>query len=159
MTQNTVNIEDRRALKNRDKEMIPLVLVRAMFGLALASLILVSLAVYTDRPHEAVPEIGEVARESALILAADTTGNAFIRSSDGTLLATLAPNEGGFIAGVVRGVERKRVVARAQQGQPIRLVQFTDGRLMLFDAASDYTLDLNAFGDKHRAAFAMLLDY
>jgi len=158
MSQNTVDITDRRKLTDRDKEMIPTTLVRAMFGLALLSLVLVSYAVLSDRPHVAVPPITEVAQERSFILKADDQGNAFIHTAEGHLLAELEPNQGGFIAGVVRGVKRKRIVAQADQGAPVRLVQFENGRIMLFDDASNFKLDLNGFGDKHHAAFAKLFD-
>ncbi|MEM8980288.1 MAG: photosynthetic complex assembly protein PuhC [Pseudomonadota bacterium] len=158
MSQNSVDIADRRKLNERDKEMIPTVLVRAMFGLALLSLVLVTFSVLTDRPHSAVPPITDVAKERSFILEANDEGYAFVKGTDGALIAELDPDQGGFIAGVVRGVSRKRIVAQAEQDAPVRLVQFTNGRIMLFDDASNFQLDLNGFGAKHHAAFAKLFD-
>ena len=61
-------------MKLRDKEMVPRILVQAMFALMLASLALVSFAVLTERPLTGVPAKQPVVAEVAVTLEGDREG-------------------------------------------------------------------------------------
>jgi putative photosynthetic complex assembly protein len=63
----------------------------------------------------------------------------------------------GFIRGVMRGLARDRKMRGLDDGPPFRLAQWGDGRLSLQDMATGRTIELDAFGDDNRAAFASLL--
>lgn len=142
----------------QDRELVPRVLLRAMFGLVLAVLVLVSYARLTDRPLEAQPENGPVAQERVIHIFGTMAGSAKVLDASGTLIADLDTTQGGFIAGVWRSLNHERSKIDADLNAPVRLVQFTDGRLALFDDTTDYRVELVGFGADNTAAFARLLN-
>ena len=145
-------------LAERDREMIPTMLVRAMGVLVLICLAIVSYASFTDRPLEALPPDLEVVKERVLVIEAEMTGAVRVTSPDGTLIAELAPEQGGFIAGVGRVLERERGKQGLEGSLPIRLIQYEDGRLALRDDHTDWRAELRGFGQTNEAAFYNLLN-
>ncbi len=141
----------------QDREMVPRVLLRAMFGLVLAVLALVTYAKLTDRPLEAQPANGPIAQERVLHIFGTMAGSAKVLDADGTLIADLDTTQGGFIAGVWRSLNHERNKINADLNAPVRLVRFEDGRLALFDDTTDFRLELIGFGADNTAAFARLL--
>jgi len=144
-------------LRERDREMIPIVLVRAMFGLAFVILLIVAYARFTDRPLEAMPPQANVVTERTLVLSGDMSGAAAVHTAQGKLVATFDSEQGGFISGVYRVLERERNKHGVAVDAPVRLVQFNNGRLMIFDDTTQWRADLMGFGATNRAAFASLL--
>ena len=142
----------------QQREMIPKALLRAMFGLVLVCLAIVTWARLTDRPLEAKPVDGPIAFERSITVAADTSGAAKVRDADGTLIVDLPANKGGFIAGVWRSLEFVRGKAGLDREAPARLIRFKDGRLALKDDLSGWRVELIGFGADNAAAFARLLD-
>lgn len=63
----------------------------------------------------------------------------------------------GFIRGVMRGLARDRHMRGIGDGPPFTLTLWKDGQLSLVDTATGRTLELGAFGNTNRAAFAALL--
>lgn len=63
----------------------------------------------------------------------------------------------GFIRGVMRGLARDRHMRGIGEGPPFTLTLWQDGQLSLVDTATGRTLELGAFGNTNRAAFAELL--
>ncbi|NSX53454.1 photosynthetic complex assembly protein PuhC [Parasulfitobacter algicola] len=145
-------------LVERDKEMIPIALVRAMFGLAAVCLIIVIFARVTDRPLEAIPDMANVAQERVIVLQGEMSGAATVLDAQGNIIADLDPTQGGFVAGVYRVLERERTKHRIALDSPVRLVRFENGRLMIFDDTTKWRADLMGFGADNHAAFAKLLD-
>jgi len=141
----------------RDREMVPKVLLQAMFGLVLAVLAMVTYATVTDRPLEAIPADGPVAQERVIHIAGTMAGAAKVLDANGTLIADLGPTEGGFIAGVWRSLNHERSKLGADLAGPVRLVQFEDGRLALFDDSTNFRIELVGFGADNTAAFLRLL--
>lgn len=144
-------------LVNRDKEMIPRALVRAMMGLALLSLVLVGYARLTDRPLMGQPLPAPVTFERQIVLIGATDGSVTIRDTDGTLLADLTEAEAGFISVIARGLNRKRLVERKVSDAPVKLIEYENGRLAINDPETDWQVELANFGASNRAAFAKLL--
>ncbi|WP_224816617.1 photosynthetic complex assembly protein PuhC [Hasllibacter sp. MH4015] len=148
-------------LVERDKEMIPTVLIRAMFILCLCVLVIVTYASLTDRPLSAVPpseDVVPVVTERSIQIYAEMDGSARVLDLDGSVIATFEQDEGGFIAGVYRVLERERGAVGALASDPIRLVRFADGRLGLRDDLTDFRAELVGFGADNEAAFARLLE-
>lgn len=141
-----------------DRELVPRVLIRAMFGFVLIVLLLVSFARITDRPLEAKPIDGPIAQEKSIIILGTMAGAAKVVDVNGTLIADLSPAEGGFIAGVWRSLNHERSKSGANPIAPVRLVRFEDGRLALFDDTTDFRVELIGFGADNAAAFARLLN-
>ncbi|GAB5447254.1 photosynthetic complex assembly protein PuhC [Gymnodinialimonas sp.] len=145
----------------RDKEMVPTVLVRAMFILCVCVLIIVSYARLTDRPLSAQPPTVEevpIIHERTVQIYAEMNGSARVMGLDGTVIANFAPDEGGFVAGVYRVLERERGAVGAMASDPIRVVRFADGRIGLRDPLTDFRAELVGFGADNEAAFARLLE-
>jgi putative photosynthetic complex assembly protein len=148
-------------LVERDREMVPVILVRAMFALCVCVLIIVSYARLTDRPLEAMPpseqEVPAV-QDRMIRIFGQMDGSARVLDLDGNLIADLGPTEGGFVAGIYRVLERERGAVGLQASEPIRLVRFSDGRIGLRDDLTDFRAELVGFGADNEAVFARLLE-
>lgn len=140
-----------------DRERIPRVLVRAVGAIMLICLLLVSYARLTGRPLEAAPANGPVAQSRMITVEADRTGAALVYAEDGGLIAALAPDEGGFVSGVWRSLDRERAKYGAPLDAPAELIRFEDGRLALRDPVTGWRVELMGFGRDNAAAFARLL--
>lgn len=141
-----------------EARMIPKVLIRSMLALVLASLAIATFARVTDRPLVSTPPVSPIQAEAALILDADaSSGAATVYLPNGTLLADLSPEEGGFIAGINRVIVRERTKHRVAQGAPILLQAFENGRMAITDPETGWSADLMGFGESNAAAFARLL--
>lgn len=148
-------------LVERDKEMIPTILIRAMFVLCICVLLIVSYARLTDRPLEAMPpSVAEVpvVHERAIRIFGQMDGSARVLDVDGSVIATLSSEEGGFVAGISRVLERERGAVGLDASEPIRLVRFSDGRIGLRDDYTDFRAELFGFGADNEAVFARLLE-
>lgn len=141
----------------REDDMVPRALIRAVLALVLICLALVSWAVATDRPLESTPPDAPLIAERLVYLSGDLTGSARVLDANGLLIADLGPEEGGFIAGVQRVLDRER----AKHGQPLTgpvLLQLREGnRLSLLDPSTGWSAELMGFGATNTRAFARLL--
>lgn len=143
-------------MRSHDKERIPRILLRAMVLLVVASLCLASYARLTGRPLEATPPEGPVADQRLLRIYAEMSGAARVLDAQGMFVAELAPEAGGFIAGVSRALARVRRPHGVAADAPVRLIQYQDGRLALKDDATGWRMEIAGFGADNRAAFAKL---
>ncbi|MEL6520470.1 MAG: photosynthetic complex assembly protein PuhC [Pseudomonadota bacterium] len=148
---------DRQKLIKRDKEMIPRTLIRAMFALALASLVLVGYSTFTDRPLVGQPLAAPVTAERLIVLQGTPDGAVTIREPEGAVLAELTEAQAGFISVVTRGLNRRRLVERKISDAPVRLIEYENGRLAINDPETGWQVELASFGAANRAAFAKLL--
>ena len=143
---------------DQEREIISRRLLRAMGLLVAGSLALVTYARLTDRPLEALPVDGPVVHERVLNIVSDSlSGAAQIYDENGRLIVDLGPTEGGFVAGVWRAVVFERHKLGVDAGAPVRLMQFSDGRLALRDDLGGGRFELIGFGRDNAATFARLL--
>ncbi|MGR3272934.1 pullulanase [Thalassococcus profundi] len=140
------------------RDLVPRRMVRAMFGLVALCLVLVSIAVWSGRPVTSVPPDSEVVRERFVYLSGDLAGAAMVLDATGSVIADLSPEQGGFIAGIARVLDRERTKARQPLDGPVRIVRTANGRLAIFDPSTGWRADLMGFGADNAAAFARLLD-
>ncbi len=146
-------------LDRRDREMIPRILVRAMFALMAISLVVVAFARWTGHPPSALPpQDVAVKTERSVQIFAKMDGSARVVDVDGTLVADLDPTQGGFIAGVSRALARIRGNQGVALSAPVRIIRFEDGRLALMDDETGWRAELFGFGHDNAAAFARLLE-
>jgi putative photosynthetic complex assembly protein len=145
-------------LVNRDREMIPPVLLKAMAILALSSLALTSYAVLTDRPLTGQPIPSEPVASRMIALDGHVDGSVKVLDASGAVIRDLGPDEAGFISVIWRGMNRTRMQHGVAETLPLRLVEFENGRLAIFDDETGWTVELASFGDANRASFAALLD-
>jgi len=141
----------------RDKELIPRAMARAMLALVLTTLVLVTVARLTDRPLIATPPEGEIRLSREILLSGDMAGAATIRDLDGRVIADLTPQEGGFISGVWRVIQRERTKHRVALDGPVALVAYDTGRISIHDPSTGWSADLMGFGADNANAFARLL--
>lgn len=80
-----------------------------------------------------------------------------LSASDGALLLTVPPGEGGFMRGVMRGLARDRKMRGIGPEQPFRLERRVNGMLILHDTATGRDIALGSFGPTNLEAFSQLL--
>ncbi|MGY6412485.1 MAG: photosynthetic complex assembly protein PuhC [Alkalilacustris sp.] len=146
-------------LRKRDREMIPRVLVRAMFLMVLVALGLAAYARLTDRPLVAAPPEGiEVVTERIIVLSGDMAGRALVTDMDGNVIADLPGDQGGFVAGIWRVLQRERMLHRMPDHLPVRLRLYADNRLVVYDDFTGWRAQLIGFGIDNYRTFYNLLD-
>jgi putative photosynthetic complex assembly protein len=146
------------ASPSHDKELVPRKLLFLTLGLMLASLVLVTTARLTDAPMSALPDMNApIAAERLIILHGEMNGRATVLDQHGAVITRLAPDAGGFIAGMERVLARVRTQQGLPHELPVRLIRFESGRLALTDPHTDWRAELIGFGRDNTAAFAKLL--
>jgi putative photosynthetic complex assembly protein len=144
-------------LRHREDELVPRFMVRAMFALVVICLVLVSAARITGRPLESTPADTPVIRERAIHLSGDTSGAARVLDANGSVIADLPGDQGGFIAGVQRVIERERAKRGLTSDAPV-LLQLREGnRLSITDPLTGWSAELMGFGATNTRSFARLL--
>ena len=144
-------------LATRDREMIPVALLRAMLAIAVASLLLASYARITDRPLEGVPAMRPVAAERMLSFAHAEDRRVRVLE-DGREIAVMTGRSAGFIDAYTDALERRRMVSNADPFAPIRVARFEDGHVVLIDPETGWRVDPRAYGESSQAAFAAFLE-
>lgn len=139
--------------------LMPGTMVKAMTVMVLIVLALTTLSVVTGREAGSTPPVGDVKRAVSLHLSSDMSGAARVLDASGTLIADLAPEKGGFVAGVDRVIRFERGKAGLPEDGPVRLEAYTNGRMAIIDPVSGWRADLMGFGADNAAAFARLLAY
>lgn len=142
----------------RDREMVPRVLVQAMFALMLGALALVSFAVVTDRPHVGVMTPSPVVAEVTLTLQGIRNGPVAVLDAAGTTVARSDTDRNGFIGVIHRVLERERTVNDAPLTAPVRVVRRENGHVAVLDTVTDWSIELIGYGQDNVAAFAKLVD-
>ncbi|MEL7258368.1 MAG: photosynthetic complex assembly protein PuhC [Pseudomonadota bacterium] len=142
---------------SHDKELVPRILIVAVCTLVLTILALVSWSRFTGQPVTYVPPKGEITHERTFHLTGDMAGSATVTNLDGTLIADLSPQEGGFISGVWRVIQRERTKHRVAPDGPLTLVRYETGRIAIHDPSTGWSADLMGFGADNARAFARLL--
>lgn len=158
MTQTDTHPAKHPTMKHpRDKELIPRIMMRMVLVLMLSVLTIVSYARLTDRPLIATPPEAETVNSREVLLSGDMSGTATIRELDGTVIADLTPDEGGFISGVWRVIQRERTKNRVPLDGPVTLIRKDNGRVSILDPSTGWSADLMGFGADNARAFARLL--
>jgi putative photosynthetic complex assembly protein len=142
--------------KSREKEMVPRVLLWAMFALAMSALALTTFAVVTDRPPEAEPQAAEVIRDRWIVLEGHGAKAVTVRETDGAVLLDMA--HGGFVTVVQNALQTERKKHDVDPLNPVRIVEYANGRLAVEDPDTGWSVELYAFGSDNKAAFERLLD-
>lgn len=145
-------------LRHKDDELVPVFMVRAMFALIVVCLVLVAAARISGRPLEATPADAPVIAERAVFLSGDNSGAARVLDANGSVLADLTSEQGGFVAGVQRVIDRERNKIGAPLSGPV-LLQLREGnRLSISDPSTGWSAELMGFGATNFRSFARLLD-
>lgn len=154
----TTLAEQQQKLAKRDKEMIPLVLVRLMFGLAFVSVALVAFARYTDRPLVGVPTQPPVVAERVVfLLPGEDRGTFVIKDEAGATLVASSDAKAGFVGAIGQAIERRRKVTRSDMAAPVTVLKRDTGRIDIIDDTSGFSIELHGYGTDNVAVFAGLL--
>jgi putative photosynthetic complex assembly protein len=145
-------------MKIRDKEMVPRILVQAMFALMAVSLALVSFAVLTERPLTGVPSLKPVVSEVTVTLESNRDGHVAVVDSFGHTIAWSHDDKNGFIEVIHRVMQRERMLREAPQTAPVRVVRRENGIYAVMDTVTDWSIELVGYGQDNVAAFARLVD-
>ncbi len=141
---------------NPERDMIPRTLLLGMLALALSTLALVTFSVLTDRPHVGVPPAATVVRERSFILEGLSAQAVVVRDDQGKVLLDMP--HGGFITVIQSAMARARLVAQTPGNPPMKVVEYSNGRLVAEDPATGWSAELYAFGGDNEASFRRLLE-
>ncbi len=145
---------EKRPRPRRDREFIPTQIIVAMVGMAAITLALVTFAVLTDRPTVGQPKEAPVWKAQTLTL--EGRGNHVTVVEDAG--AVLLDGNGGFVAVVIDGLERARLVAGVEGNPPVTITQYMNGRVSLVDPASGWQVELSSFGPGNVGTFRKMLN-
>ena len=152
-----VHADAQPRIRRPDAELVPRALVRAVAALILTVFTLVTLYVVTDGPVISSPPKGGVVITREVVLSGDLAGAATVTAPDGTIIAELSPEQGGFISGVYRVILRERTKHRVQLDGPVTLIGHDTGRISIYDPSTGWSADLMGFGAENARAFSRLL--
>lgn len=144
--------------RRAEPDKIPVGLMRAVVFLIVCSLTIVTAATISKRPVTSTPPVSATVDQTQFVLDAEMSGAVRITAPDGTLIADLAPEQGGFISGVARVIEFNRRKAGLPMDAPVTLTRGENGRLAIHDPETGWSADLMGFGADNARAFARLLD-
>lgn len=103
-------------------------------------------------------EFGKPAAIRDLVLTRNDAGDVLVLDHrTGRQLAAYGENEGGFVRGSLRGLERIRFIEKIPATEPYRLIRWENGAVSLSDTVTGERLYLNAFGKDNAAAFEQFL--
>ncbi|MFK7837178.1 MAG: photosynthetic complex assembly protein PuhC [Sulfitobacter sp.] len=145
-------------MKMRDREMVPRVLVIAMFGLMAASLAIVAFARLTDQPLRGVPAQSAVVVERQITLEGSRNTGVRVLDPAGAEIAFSQEDKAGFIDVIWVAVARERKVQGVSGNPPLTLVRRENGHTAIIDPATNWSIELIGYGADNVAAFARLLD-
>lgn len=145
-------------MKARDREMVPRVLVMAMFGLMLATLAMVAFARLTDQPLRGVPAVSEVIRERPITLLGSRSEGVAVLDASGAQIAHSDEKRAGFIGVIWTSISRERKLHGVSGNPPLSLRRLANGHTLIHDPATDWSIELIGYGRDNVAAFAKLID-
>lgn len=145
-------------MKYRDRDMVPAVLVKAMFGLMIGAVALVGYANWTDRPVTSVAPASDIVRELSITLDGNRSDGVQVLGPDGTKLAHSNDDMAGFIDVIWLSVNRERIVQDVPSGAPVRVVKRQNGQVAVIDDTTGWKIELIGYGQDNVAAFARLID-
>lgn len=138
-----------------NNDMIPIGLVRGMFGLVAVTLALVTYASVTGREQVAIPAPAPIVQEWTISLVGNDAQSVTVLDQHGNLIADM--DHGGFVTVIQNGLMTMRRRHGIDSTLPLQIVQFENGRLAAIDPLTDYRVELTQFGSDNQAAFERLL--
>jgi len=145
-------------MKHRDRDMVPLFLVRAMFGLMFASLCLVAYAQWADVEQSAVYQATPVVDDISVQFQTSREGVSTVFDMDGNQIAASDDEKMGFIGVIGIAVARERRVAGLANDAPLTILKRESGTYGIRDPLTGWSMELIGYGADNVAAFAKLLD-
>ena len=128
-------------------------------GLLLAGTVaLAGITHATDAQHITMPPTHAVAAIDLAFKDLPNGGVAVTEAGSGRDVATVPPQTGGFLRGIMRALVLGHRRAGEPAGTAFRLTRWADGRLTIADPATQESFELEAFGPTNEQVFARFLD-
>ncbi|MDG1375856.1 MAG: photosynthetic complex assembly protein PuhC [Yoonia sp.] len=147
-----------KQMKHRDRDMVPKVLVQAMFGLMLSAIALVAYDQLSGRPMDGVLVQSPVAAERMITLTGTRSDGVVVYDKNGIEIGASSDDKAGFIDVIWMSVNRERIVQDVTSDAPLRLVRRENGHIAIFDDTTGWMIELIGYGQDNVAAFARLID-
>ena len=144
-------------MRHRDKEMVPRILVQAMFALMVGSLALVAYAQWADVPQAGVLIEAPIVESRTVTLEGDRTGKYVVLDENGVQIAASSDDKAGFLGVMGRVIDREREIKDVVLSGPIDVVRRENGNIAIIDHSTDMSVELIGYGVDNVAAFANLL--
>lgn len=144
-------------MRHRDKEMVPRILVQAMFALMIGSLALVGYAQWADVPQAGVLIEAPIVESRTVTLEGDRTGKYLVLDESGAVIAASSDDKAGFLGVMGRVIDREREILNVVAGGPIEVVRRENGNVAVIDPSTGMSVELIGYGVDNVAAFAKLL--
>ncbi|MCL3883063.1 photosynthetic complex assembly protein PuhC [Marivita sp. GX14005] len=142
----------------REPELVPRVMVIAMFILMGLALAIAGFARLIDAPLAGAVVKAPVAAERSVRLIGGRDGAVEVRGADNALIAHSSEEKNGFIGVVWRVLARDRATHGVPDTAPIRVLRRQNGHIAIEDTATDWSIELIGYGADNVAAFARLVD-
>ena len=140
-----------------EKEVIPIRLVQAVGALLLVTLLMVGYARLSDMPLIGTPNQVPVVSETSLEFIKQKNGSVSIFNKNGQEVINSRAGPYGFIVVVYNGFMSERKKKKIDINNPLKLIQYEDGRLTIVDESSSWDMHLNSFGSMNAAVFKELI--
>lgn len=147
-----------KQMKHRDRDMVPKVLVQAMFALMLSAVALVAYDQLSGRPMDGVLAASDITAEKSIRLVGTRSDGVVVYDDAGVAIGASTDDKAGFIDVIWMSVNRARTVADIPSDAPLRLVRRQNGHIAIFDDTTGWKIDLIGYGQDNVAAFAKLID-
>ncbi len=132
----------------------------ALIGAALVvafSVAFAALSTWTGYGRVAMPEREPLVTVDLRFVDRADGGVGVFLAGTGEELAVIAPETGGFVRGVMRGLARERMLNSINSEPPFRLIRWASGTMSLDDPSTGRRVELDAFGPTNAGVFADLL--
>lgn len=147
-----------KQMRHRDKEMVPRILVQAMFALMAASLAIVAYAQWFDVPNRGVLVEAPIVQSRDIVLTGDREGTYQVFNTQGALITSSSESLNGFIGVLGRSIAHQRDALGLPLDAPLQVVRRENGNVAVIDPATENVFELIGYGKDNVAAFAQLLD-
>lgn len=145
-------------MRHRDREMVPRILVQAMFGLMAATLAMVAYAQWFDVPNRGVLVEAPIVQSLDIVMTGDRNGTYVVTDTNGAVIVSSDEYKAGFIGVMGRVIERDRFVNGVTGNPPVQVVRRENGNIAVIDTSVGRSVELIGYGKDNVAAFAKLLD-
>ncbi|MEL6960054.1 MAG: photosynthetic complex assembly protein PuhC [Pseudomonadota bacterium] len=145
-------------MKHRDKEMVPRVLVIAMFSLMAASLLLVAYAQWFDVPQRGVVNQLPIVNERQVVFESSREGVSTVYDLEGNQIAHSGDELQGFVGVIGIALRRERTINNADLTAPVTIAERNNGTIVIIDPETGWSVDLLGYGQDNVAAIAGLLN-
>jgi putative photosynthetic complex assembly protein len=146
-------------MRRDDKELVPRFLIQAMLALMVCSVALVSFAVLTNRPLEAVLVEAPIVAERSVILTGNRSGTYTVTdATTGEQIAMSSDEKAGFIGVIGKSFAFERSRQDLALDAPVRIVRRDNGHIAILDDTTGMVVELIGYGADNVAAFARIVN-